>query len=896
MTRAGRRPGRDGENPMTRFPRLTGGRLRPAAARWFAAGALAAIPCVLAAATLEGGGVRAVVDERGLLVSLTGPGGPELLAPGAEPAALRLGVGVPVEGQAPRLLEFGTDRAQSVAVETVPGSRPGESAVRVRFSGFTVEGAPEAVAQVTAWFTAAAAPGQAGLSLRVGAEVPEPLVLEYIQGPPVPVAVGPESRLVTGLAKGGVYPALTEWKDGTWVSASHPGNLAAQFGAVYTPAAGLVSHTRDSVGHVKGLVVRKAGPAVSLQWRHSTLAWGRHEPPYDVLVRPLTRAGEAPLTWHDAADVYAEWARSQPWCATPYAQRPDIPEWMKAGPSMVRFHRDALASPGRVGRWLREYWLPLHGGRVPLIVAFWGWEHVESWVAPVYLPPFPSAEEFQQVMADVAAANGHGFLWPSGYHWTVTFGAREDGTFQWDDRARWEADAKPHTVVLRDGTLAVSPRSWLRGGQNATLCPGDPWTRDWFDRIGLDCMSLGADMVQVDQVVSGSFPTCYSRSHGHPPGPGPWKAEVFAAQLRSLAAACRTLRPEAVIGFEEPQELFNGLVGVQDYRDLERAWPALPAPEPASVFAYLYHEFLPVFQSNPRGGDLVAQGYCLVNGQIPHMVPAARSGRGPLVLNGGFEEASRTGTVPAGWDKVGGYKGEVWTGACALDRETTHGGASSLRLENTGDTTVQVSQNVPIGKGGLTPGVPYALRAWLRTERLARPNAVNFAALTRALEARGSWRLPFPPADGQWHQVSAPFTTPADADFLRIMIHVSGDARVWVDDLAVVEPDTGRVAEVDAAPADHDLVRQWSALFHGEGRPYLLHGRMLHPPPLESDTVAYGGGRPVPAILHNAFRAADGSEAVVLANVTNVPRTGRLHWRGEVRSVTLAPQEVSLVR
>lgn len=678
------------------------------------------------------------------------------------------------------------------------------------------------------------------------------------------------------------------------ISAAHPGNLAAQFAAAYAPDAGVVTHSRDAAGYPKSLIARRAGPALQFTWRHSCLVSGRFEPPYDVVLTPLAATAGDSLTWHHAADVYAAWARTQPWCAVRYQDRSDIPAWMKAGPSMVRFHRSWLARPESIGRWLREYWQPLHGKEIPLIVAFWGWEHVESWVAPTYLPAYPGEAEFGAVVEAVKAANGHAFLWPSGYHWTVTFGAREDGTFQWDDRARWEAEGKAHTVVNRDGNLAVSPRPWLRGGQNATLCPGDPWTRGWFDRIGLDCLATGADMVQVDQVVCGSFPTCFSRGHDHAPGPGLWKAEVFAAQMRSLAAACRAVAPEAVVGFEEPQELFNGLVGIQDYRDLEVAWRNVPAPEAASVFGYLYHEYLPVFQSNPNGGDLVGQGHCLVTGQIPHLVPSQRIGRGPLLVNGGFE-GSAGSVTPSGWDKVGSYNGQVWNGASAVDTMVFHSGTSSLRLENAGEQTVQVSQNTGIGKGGIVPGVAYRLNVWLRCERLAKPNVVNFAAFTGDWQAKGGWRIPFPEPDGQWHLGSASFTAPAGTQTLRIMLHVSGDARVWVDDMAIVDEATGQTVEVDAVPADHDLTRQWSVLFHGEGRPYLLHGRMLHPPRLECETIPYRSGT-VPAILHNAFRAPDGSEAVVLCNVTDSERVGTLIWRGQTLELALGPQEVRLVR
>lgn len=871
------------------------GKVRRGMRAWVLLGLLAwARPVAAAPSALETAALQVAFDERGALTSVRRPGGPELLGSAQGAAPLRFGVGVPVEGAAPKLLEFGSDRARSVQIEPVTMAADGSRSLRIRFAEFAVDGAPEGLAGLTAWVTASLPANGDSLTLRVGADVPEPLLLEYVQGPALPVAIGAESQLVTGVAKGGVYPALAEWKEGATISASHPGNLAAQFAAAYGAASGVAIQARDAAGYPKGLIAQRKGPALQFSWRHACLTSGRFEPPYDVVVTPLAAPAGGTLTWHHAADVYAAWAHPQPWCAVRYRDRPEIPAWMQAGPSMVRFHRSWLGRPELIGRWLREYWQPLHGKEIPLIVAFWGWEHVDSWVSPTYLPPYPGEDEFRAVVEEVKAANGHAFLWPSGYHWTVSFGVRDDGTFEWDDRSRWEAEGKAHTVVNRDGNLAVSGRPWLRGGQNASLCPGDEWTRNWFDRIGLDCISTGADMVQVDQVVCGNFPTCFSRSHGHAPGPGLWKAEVFAAQMRSLAAKCRAACPDSVVGFEEPQELFNGLAGIQDYRDLEVPWKHVPAPELASVFGYLYHEYLPVFQSNPQGGDLVGQGHCLVTGQIPHLVPSQRIGRGPLLVNGGFEGTGGALTPP-GWDKVGSYKGEVWNGASAVETQTVHGGSSSLRLENTAGQTVQVSQNVSIGKGGLTPGKAYRLNVWLRCERLATPNIVNFAAFTSDWQAKAGWRIPFPEADGQWHAASAAFTAPEGTQILRIMIHVSGEARVWVDEMAIVDEATGQTVEVDGAPADHDLTRQWSVLFHGAGRPYLLHGRMLHPPRLESETIAFRG-RAVPAILHNAFRAADGSEAVVLCNVTNRERSGTLHWKGQARAVKLGPQEVRLER
>jgi len=96
-------------------------------------------------------------------------------------------------------------------------------------------------------------------------------------------------------------------------------------------------------------------------------------------------------------------------------------------------------------------------------------------------------------------------------------------------------------------------------------------------------------------------------------------------------------------------------------------------------------------------------------------------------------------------------------------------------------------------------------------------------------------------------------------------------------------------------PPDHKLMKQWVDLFHGEGRPYLLLGRLLHPPKLETATVTYKG-KTYPAILHNAYRAPDGSEAVIAANPTLRKQSARLNWKGKEMTFELESEEVRLIR
>jgi hypothetical protein len=123
---------------------------------------------------------------------------------------------------------------------------------------------------------------------------------------------------------------------------------------------------------------------------------------------------------------------------------------------------------------------------------------------------------------------------------------------------------------------------------------------------------------------------------------------------------------------------------------------------------------------------------------------------------------------------------------------------------------------------------------------------------------------------------------------LRVMIHVEGPCRVWVDDFQVAEVDaqgTARSIVRDGLPPQHQLYKQWIELYHGGGRPYLQFGVAIPPPSVE----------PAGALQVGAFRAEDGSEAVIAVNVTDATRQATLRWDGRSRHVELMPGEVKLL-
>ncbi|MCX6902469.1 MAG: hypothetical protein NTW03_03085 [Verrucomicrobia bacterium] len=174
-----------------------------------------------------------------------------------------------------------------------------------------------------------------------------------------------------------------------------------------------------------------------------------------------------------------------------------------------------------------------------------------------------------------------------------------------------------------------------------------------------------------------------------------------------------------------------------------------------------------------------------------------------------------------------------------------------------------------------------------------------------------SGHLPFPAAGAGWQKVFSDFTIPEGAERLRIMINVVGAAQAWADDLTVEEilsdGGTKPVVFSGASPAAA-LMKRWVQLYHGEGRPWLEFGRLLHPPTLNCATQIYEAlsrgkndtvvrtPRNLPVVLHNAFRAPDGTEAVVLANTSLAPQQVTLEWHGKTLSLDLPPADAMLVR
>jgi hypothetical protein len=830
---------------------------------------------------LRSGGAGLQLDPTNGAIARLAGGGAVPWQGGATVTPFRLTV-IPPGGDRAKPIELSAREAGAVRIE--------ESASGVVFRYERIGGLDLAA-------VCSVEPAEAGFfRFRIRVEGGAGVVVERVIHPILPIGApiegdGAGDRLVLGTTKGGVFERPHQWKPGHSVSANQPGSLAAQFGCAYGPRGGLVTWSEDPAGHPKSLAATRTGEGLALAWARPLLhdLASPLDTAFPVVAGVFAGADGAAADWRDAAALYKAWALAQPWCARTFDRREDLPAWLRDGPAQVRFSRDWLARPERIEGWLDGYWKK-HFAGVPLIVTFWGWEGVGTWAPPDYFPPHPSEEGFKRCVDAVRRVGGHVFLWPSGYQWCLTYSKRPDGAFEWDGRERFQREAAPHAIVRRDGSFLTANSRWYLGGEAATLCRGDAWTRAWFASIAEGSARRGAEMFQIDQVVGAAMyggGDCRATTHGHPPGPGLWDTQAAHRQMEELHAAARKAGGSLVLGFEEPQELFLQAVGIQDYRDYEVVGkPRAPGHSPESVFGHLYHEFVPLFQSNPRATDRDMTAHCIVSGQMPHLVPHWPVEPAELFDQGGFEEWG--GDAPAGWDRVDGWQDRVYAGRPVRDTEVRHGGGASLRIEHaTNGIITQVSRNVPVGPGGLAPGRRYRIAAWLRTGSLARPAAIGIAALGDNLKSHGSWKLPFP-APGEWQEVSAEIEPAADAKVVRIMIHVEGACRVWVDDVRLLEilaDGATRPPMRDGLPPQHDLYRRWVALYHGEGRPFLQMGVSLPPPAAD----------PPGRLALGAFRAPDGREAVIAVNASDAPHAAALRRAGFERRVEFGPWEVKLI-
>lgn len=672
-----------------------------------------------------------------------------------------------------------------------------------------------------------------------------------------------------------------------------PGSGIAPFAAIWNGPRGICLSADDDSARVQTIGFYRTRNGLFAF--HFRFGWetGLVRMGYEVSVREV-RLGR-PLDWRDFADLARTAERDKPWRrdVRPFVERPDIPDWMKDAPAMVRFSRQWLEHPEDVERFVR-WWRHEFGGG-PVIAALWGWEKVGTWWGPDYFPCWPDDATFRRVTGFLRANGFHPFAWPSGYNWCERSGIRPDGTCELDYRGTFLREHASRLCLGRDGRPFVRDAFWLRNGRLAAVCGGLDWTHRWWNDLVRGLGTRGCDIVQVDQVVGGLAPECWSADHGHPVDYlGPWMAERFRTQLGTMRDALRESQPQGIVCVEEPNEKLIGAVGLQDYRDLETR-----ADEFAGVFGYLHHGEVPVFQSNHFRDEPYSLAFMAAEGQIPffRMLRDDLAGEVPALANGGFEDLVDNVRGPAGWTRLSdmpilaGYDRtrpawdfDGWSNfgwgrkGAALESAETHSGSFALRLEAGKTLPAQVSQLVE----GLADG-EYELSAWVKGEGEGRLRCGTRAGETGAVA--------FPAKAADWTRVALK-VRPVCGE-LKVLAFVTSGT-VLIDDIRLADAEGRTVLRRGDTPYLRTF-RAWLKLYRGEGRDFLANGFMIRPPELRCGTTRLAA-RTLPAVRHAAYRASDGRTALVLANGTRERQACSCAWDGEDRTFTLESGEIRLVK
>lgn len=714
-----------------------------------------------------------------------------------------------------------------------------------------------------------------------------------------------DDAIVMGKAKGGIVrhpmdPRREYWKERH--VGDYPGSLVAQFGCFYDERGGLYTAAEDDQGHTKQLLMDRWW-RVTLQdgtFREGDFLfrWSRFGytdatdcQAYDIVMSCFEGPAGEPTTWYDAADLYKAWARTKKWCQTPFLQRDDIPAWMKNAPAVMSFDRAWFDRPSALHDWLVNYWSKKFPG-TPLIAILIGWEKHGDWIAPDYFPCYPDDASFAAMMKDLKAAGGRPWLWPGGHHWNLSYGKRDDGSFMLDFRDDFYKRAAPHAVCRPTGEIWLDKLDWLAGGESATMCPADPWSRDWWNKdVARELVKRGAELVQADQDVGARVQSCWSTKHGHAPGPGKWMTDSLRLQFETMLAEMRKLQPDALFSFEEPNEYYNDILAVQDYRDCR-----FFGSEWASVYTYLYHEYVAPMQAGIRFDNMFWLAHSAADGQMPRLPVAPEAYvAGEALVNGGFETLTKDGKSFVAWERPDRHH---------VVTDDVKEGKYALAVEAKGER-VQVARNLPTDDQTFKPGMTIRFSAWLKSLKYDRRNALSVAALAKGVKSLGSVSLPAPKVEEGWKRLAADLKLPAGTKNLRLMNDAWGESSFLVDGVTceVVAADgTAKTLMLTGDTVALDFCERWVKIYHGEGRPWLAHGRGLRPPELQCAWVPYEEnfrGRDVsnnkPVVFQSAWASPDGREALFFVNATAQNQPIAYRWRNIWTKTALKPFELRLV-
>ncbi len=358
----------------------------------------------------------------------------------------------------------------------------------------------------------------------------------------------------------------------------------------------------------------------------------------DAVPRQIVRIGPIEQSAYEAAEVYRDWAETQPWCPKPLTQRRDIGEWRlrgvphyfiylpESGPKlltkplreMTRKERVEHVKQNRRPFRLKEVpdvmrELPREISELGGVVDLRGWEKWGLWMNPDWWPPRQGEDVLRKATEAIHQAGLNVTADVMFYNLNIQ-NAKGKGGFGEDGmRALESLNMVPENVAMIDqqGNLVSGGAAQYRGN---IVCPTATAPRQHAVRTLIQMKNAGFDDVQFDGGGMEITKPCFSRKHTHPRGYGCWQTEVAREYLDRVRDAI----PEArQTGFGFLEEYFNEVrlhsyVAVytrcEQMRNLRARAMALTrkrrTPLP-SIFSFVYH------------GRMVETGFLVAMGRFP---------------------------------------------------------------------------------------------------------------------------------------------------------------------------------------------------------------------------------------------------------------------------------------
>lgn len=371
------------------------------------------------------------------------------------------------------------------------------------------------------------------------------------------------------------YPSLGS--DGIY-----PNMVESQFLAYLAGGEGIYLGAHDSQCGTKSIDFEQRENCIYLRIRaYTDTGFGEnYAASYDTVIQ--TFKGD----WMDAADIYAEWFAEGTGAAFKKSyENPDLPAWYKNPPVVVAYpvrgHHDTdEMSPNKLFPYTNA--LPVLRGIAEkmgssVMALLMHWEGTAPWAPPYVWPPYGGEENFR-AFADALHAEGNLLgVYCSGLGWT-----QKSNLVDYSREEQFEKENLQKIMCAApDGSLPLSNICTAqRSGYD--MCPACEETGRLVRGQAEKIAAAGVDYIQIlDQNHGGNCYFCYSKEHGHNPGPGKWQARAMRRLLAPL-----TGKNKPLLGCESAAaDCFLDMLRFSD----NRFELVMFIGENVPLYSYLYH-------------------------------------------------------------------------------------------------------------------------------------------------------------------------------------------------------------------------------------------------------------------------------------------------------------------